>query len=245
MRILIIPDIHGRQFWRAAEEMIDDYSKVVFLGDYHDPYAFEGIKTKDSGQNFMDIVDFAQKNRDKVLLLCGNHDLSYVDGMSVGADRYDSTHEETLYEIFRDNDDLFRLAYAEDVDGTEVLFTHAGVLKTWYTNRLKGVPCNPYAIADELNTWFEEKKNSRYLYDVGVSRGGRGVGSCVWADVSEFADEDEVMPFYQIFGHTAQRKYDDKGFIVFSDPVITSRYACLDTACLYELYDGQIHAIKL
>lgn len=33
--ILIIPDVHGRTFWKYA---IDKYDKVIFLGDYLDPY---------------------------------------------------------------------------------------------------------------------------------------------------------------------------------------------------------------
>ena len=41
-KILIIPDVHGRRFWRDAIES-DDYDKVIFLGDYLDPYPDEGI----------------------------------------------------------------------------------------------------------------------------------------------------------------------------------------------------------
>ena len=36
--LLIIPDIHGRSFWKkAVEENIDRVSKVIFIGDYLDP----------------------------------------------------------------------------------------------------------------------------------------------------------------------------------------------------------------
>ena len=41
-KILIIPDVHGRTFWRAALET-GNYEKVIFLGDYVDPYVYEGI----------------------------------------------------------------------------------------------------------------------------------------------------------------------------------------------------------
>ena len=39
MKILIIPDIHGRDFWIEPCKHIDEFDKVIFLGDYHDPYS--------------------------------------------------------------------------------------------------------------------------------------------------------------------------------------------------------------
>ena len=57
---LLIPDIHGRIFWKEA---IEYYSKekypnlvIVFLGDYVDPYDFEGITRKDAIDNFKEII---------------------------------------------------------------------------------------------------------------------------------------------------------------------------------------------
>ena len=41
-KILIIPDVHGRSFWKKAVET-GDYEKVVFLGDYADPYEWVTI----------------------------------------------------------------------------------------------------------------------------------------------------------------------------------------------------------
>lgn len=42
-KILIIPDVHGRTFWKYAIDNIDKYDKVIFLGDYLDPYFWEVI----------------------------------------------------------------------------------------------------------------------------------------------------------------------------------------------------------
>ena len=47
MKILVIPDIHGRCFWRLHVNNIDKYDKVVFLGDYVDPYGPENITEED------------------------------------------------------------------------------------------------------------------------------------------------------------------------------------------------------
>ena len=39
MKILVIPDVHCRKFWRQCIfDNIDKVEKVVFLGDYFDPY---------------------------------------------------------------------------------------------------------------------------------------------------------------------------------------------------------------
>ena len=41
--IAIIPDVHGRQFWKDVIPRKDEFEKIIFLGDYLDPYGFEGI----------------------------------------------------------------------------------------------------------------------------------------------------------------------------------------------------------
>lgn len=38
---LIIPDVHGRDFWKDAANRFP--GNIVFLGDYLDPYPLEGI----------------------------------------------------------------------------------------------------------------------------------------------------------------------------------------------------------
>ena len=76
MKILIIPDVHGRTFWHKAKEMIDSVDKVVFLGDYLDPYPSEGITTEQAIEEFKDIIQFKKDNMDKVILLLGNHKIN-------------------------------------------------------------------------------------------------------------------------------------------------------------------------
>ena len=73
--ILVCGDIHGRRFWKKPCENIEDYDKVIFLGDYLDPYDFEGITVIDAIKNFEEIIEFKKNNVDKVILLLGNHDM--------------------------------------------------------------------------------------------------------------------------------------------------------------------------
>ena len=75
---LILPDIHGRTFWVEPCKNKDNYDKIIFLGDYLDPYLFENISEEKAIENFKKIIHFKKKNTDKVILLLGNHDCPYA-----------------------------------------------------------------------------------------------------------------------------------------------------------------------
>ena len=46
--ILVLPDIHGRKFWKEKCQDITKYDRVIFLGDYFDPYDFEYITVEEA-----------------------------------------------------------------------------------------------------------------------------------------------------------------------------------------------------
>ena len=56
--MIIIPDVHGRTFWKDAIKERQEGEKVIFLGDYHDPYRNEGITTEESFVNFEELNKF-------------------------------------------------------------------------------------------------------------------------------------------------------------------------------------------
>ena len=73
-QLLAIGDVHGRTFWKdAVEKHADNVDKIIFLGDYLDPYKWENITRKDAIRNFQEIIDYKSNNKDKVILLLGNH----------------------------------------------------------------------------------------------------------------------------------------------------------------------------
>ena len=71
--IAIIPDVHGRQFWKDIIPRKDEFEKIIFLGDYLDPYWFEGISNLNALDNFKEILEFKKENLEKVILLIANH----------------------------------------------------------------------------------------------------------------------------------------------------------------------------
>lgn len=71
MKIIVISDTHGRDLWKdQVKEPADMY---IFIGDYFDSFDIDGQTQID---NFKDILTFYQENKDKVVLLAGNHCLS-------------------------------------------------------------------------------------------------------------------------------------------------------------------------
>lgn len=218
MKTLIIPDVHGRPFWKQAIELIDTVDKIIFLGDYVDPYDFEGISQNDALQALKEIVDFATNHKDKVVLLFGNHCLHYVYDIfktEASGGRIDKKNYLHIKQIYLNNLDLFKLAYEITENDKHYLFSHAGVCKDWY-EKYKDLIGD--LNADNLNKLLTTSNGIRSLCDVGYSRWGDSkVGSIVWADI----DDHKIEPLeniYQIFGHTQQAENEQ----------INDNYACLD-----------------
>ena len=57
---------------------MDAVDRVVFLGDYLDPYEGEDGMAEDIYENMMEIIALKQRNMEKVVLLKGNHDQHYA-----------------------------------------------------------------------------------------------------------------------------------------------------------------------
>ena len=71
-KILIVPDIHGRDFWRVIKKYDLYYiDKIIFLGDYLDPYPQEypDLNKEELYQktykNLIDIISLKKDNINK------------------------------------------------------------------------------------------------------------------------------------------------------------------------------------
>ena len=230
-KILIIPDVHGRTFWRTALDT-GNYEKIIFLGDYVDPYVYEGIDKLQALSNFKAILSLKMIYRDKVVLLLGNHDLCYYSDHyrnKVGGDRYDYEHEKELQQLFRSRTDLFKLAHEETLGGKHYLFSHAGITMTWLKQN-SGIIVKPDAA--HLNHLLDTNKGMDTLAQVGAARWGiYPSGSMVWADIEELLESNPLSDTYQIVGHTMQ----------LEGPIVTDKAACLDCRAGFSLNEkGEI-----
>lgn len=256
-KLLIFPDIHGRTFWKEHIDKIKEYDKIIFLGDYMDPYDFEKISVEDALINFEEIIDFANENIDKVIVLLGNHDMPYYSQEYKNFAWYHCRHSKKFHNdiagLFTENKDLFQIAYQYD----NILFTHAGVtpgwLKTVFTEDYKLTSLND--LVWSLNNLVNTPEGLKYLYMISEDRGGRDrYASCIWADASDTMWYQEKMknPAYpvqpimkvrQVYGHTLQAFYNNEGGIDFGKAIENGNNKMLDTGCGYEL-DTETYTIK-
>ena len=207
-KILIVPDVHGRSFWHKAEELINEVDKVVFLGDYLDPYSYEGITFDMAMEEFHKILKFAES--DKVILLVGNHDMHYIRTDFMDCSRMNRLQRQDIHELYMKHLDKFNLIYKiED----KWLCSHAGVYSDWMEM------C--YFTLETLEDFqqFLKDNNEPSLECLSYYRGGwNRTGSCIWADIRE-SDRYELLPgFKHIVGHTQLNE----------EPYITDSVACLD-----------------
>lgn len=241
MKILIIPDVHGRDFWRYPIK--EEWDKIVFLGDYTDPYPGEAPQSEVL-TNIIDIVDFKDKNPDKVILLWGNHDLpywceEYRKGINYWC-RHDNLRHEDIQAFFNENLDKFQWAYQEG----KFLFTHAGI-NNWFA-KLLGKDYGEVN-AYNINDFFNHKENQIFLAMVSMYRGGlERFSSPVWADIHEHygvVPNKYIKDYYQIFGHTySKQQIITKDWAMLD---VGGEYAYLDNGILKNQYDIKFNLTKL
>lgn len=216
--MIIIPDVHGRVFWKEIVKNSED--KIIFLGDYVDPYPGENISLTGALDNLSEIIDYKKSNPSKVILLLGNHDFMYMDSEhNKYSCRHDFENEPKITKLLMNNRDLFQMNYSIEVKNKLYIFSHAGILKPWiekYKNLFGNFPESIDKINELYKKWDPEFISS--LLEISYYRGGwSDFGSMIWSDVREHSVSCEEN-VYQIFGHTQLK---DK-------PIIEKHFADLD-----------------
>ena len=231
--MIIIPDIHGRDYW--IEPVLQHLGKehILFLGDYLDPYDYEGIDAADAFKGFLGILEVKKLAPEKVTLLLGNHDLHYLH-FELSGGRQDFLRGGQIKQLLRENAPLFDISAVRTVGGKEFLFSHAGIRKGWLNEHADLFPDNGADVACNVlnDMWHDQNWRPillNILSDVPVSRGGNApYGSPVWNDIEDMADDlDEFPGYFQVFGHSQQDK----------DPVIGDHFACLDCRRAFRIND--------
>ena len=209
--ILILPDIHGRDFYRdAIQDAVSCNIEIVCLGDYLDPYSGDSLHENGVLRPLNELLELKRSRPHMTHLLLGNHDCSYLYDRNVCPVRYDSMNAALYHEIFSNNASQFSLFHDTTIAGRRFLMSHAGVTRGWlYETGKKSL--------DELLEWLrygymefciDPKKDIiwRHLSHRGEERGGWDkAGSIIWADFWEHVDKFNDLhdpDLTQIVGHT-------------------------------------------
>lgn len=197
MKIIVLGDIHGRYDWKQIV-LNNTFDLIVFIGDYldtHDP--------NNSGSqqlnNLADILEYKKQNKDKVVLLFGNHDFHYL---STSKHKYSGfqavfkfNFQELLHKAIDQN--LIQMCFKYK----DILFTHAGITKTWCKNN----NINLENIEQSINDLFKYKPNSfeftpgdRFdMYGDDIEQ------TPIWVRPYSLR-KDKLDNFRQVVGHTTQ-----------------------------------------
>lgn len=223
MKLLTISDLHGRSVWQEAD--IDQYDRVIFLGDYTDSHVFDDETIY---RNLLNIIWLKHQNPHKVVLLIGNHDAQYLHFPYYRCSGFRERAQGQLSSLFSMNASLFQIAHQE----RDYLFSHAGVTKKWLAHFLVKIgsesnecksACNLAGLLNEAHG--REMRFRDLLFDVGPKRGGvQAFGGPIWADRSE-TSADFLMGFRQVVGHTPvfdfSTIYGGSGSITYTDVLQT------------------------
>lgn len=271
--MIIVPDIHGRRFWREIIFTKTENEEVVFLGDYLDNYEGEvdeytgaPITEEDAIENFREILEYKKENPDTVTLLLGNHDAEYLFKECYPCRMYHSRREE-ICKLFEENRDLFLISKEIVYNGKLFLFTHAGITphflvqKHCYEENLSGKDARDawekYDVTEEMISDYGRELNEMWknkdenlgavLGHIGSSRGGRGYGSPVWADCNELLDWFAYTQFIKepkMYQVVGHSQYNPKN--CWSDEPyfrIHEHAACLDCRTAFRLYYFEDEAV--
>jgi len=228
-RILVVPDVHGRLFWKEpVRKYINTVDRVVFLGDYLDPYEDEDGLADDIYLNLMEIIALKEENMEKVVLLKGNHDQHYASEHFeelAGGTRLDQQNWNKYHQAFVDYKGFFKIAHIETINGLPHVFTHAGLTLYWLkkvNDIIWQLPDNYISIDDpaiieRINLLDDNGQGQDLLAIVGRQRSwfGEKTGSVLWADIEEHAIPHAPKAYglnkvFQVFGHTKLNKDYDK-----------------------------------
>ena len=225
-KILIMPDVHGRDFWIEPVKKVinsEDYF-IVFLGDYLSCYPYEWEPGIDYNQiaieRFEEVLKFKNDNPDKVVLLMGNHDFGCFNS-NICECRTDWKNWDKINKMFFDNIKSFDLAWETKIGDKRYFFSHAGVKKGWFENWVKDnlfkwdrdeLPSADY-FNNLFHTAYDDGRSfdTKFTHDFETAIGiystyrgwyGRDYGSIVWADIREYGMGPEYDNVVFICGHT-------------------------------------------
>ena len=214
MKIIAIGDIHGRDHWKqiVAKEHFD---KLIFIGDYFDSHDETGPARQK--KNFKEMMAYKEHNPGKVVLLTGNHGYHYLENAGETYGGYQVKQKESIRALLQPavDEGLLQMCFA----WRHLLFSHAGVTKTWcHHNR---IPTDHPAKA--INALFKADPGA-FGFTPGMHNdplGNEAEQTPIWVRPESLL-KDGLDTWIQVVGHTVQQKLARIGNVFFIDTLGTS-----------------------
>lgn len=213
-KVVVIGDIHGKSVWKEIVNKETDADTIIFIGDYLDSW---DISPTMMAENFQEIVKFKKDSNKEVVLLVGNHDLSYISS-SCRCSGYnlelDSLVGRYITKLF--NDKFIKTFHIEG----NILFSHAGVTKSWLSNTVNYLNIESKNIFTQINIInslvAEAPSLLKYVaYDTS-NRGFHIDQGPVWVRPPSLL-ENKLDTIEQVVGHTQYTDIYSKDNIHFID----------------------------
>jgi len=209
LKIIALGDTHGRDHWKeiAASNRFD---KLIFIGDYFDSHGELSADIQIS--NFKEIVLFKKSFPEKVILLLGNHDYHYLDQTFGKYTGYQHEYENEISDLLVNavDEKLIQIAFIWQ----RFLFTHAGVTKTWCSD--KSIDLRD--LENSINSLFISAPKS-FMFNPGIcgsSSGDDVTQSPIWVRPNSLL-QDKIDNYIQIVGHTQYSRIEIRDNVAFID----------------------------
>lgn len=193
-KIGVISDLNNKTIWKKFinNKSVDEW---IFLGNIIDIKHRDDI---DSSKNLDQVLQLKIDNPNKITLLLGNNELSYLDtrfrrGYQHLAEISKFSH------LLRLNKSLFKIAHSIQ----NYLFTHAGVCEEWLTEVTSELETCGFPKAG-LSNALNKMNDKDYMQLHRIGKGNGGYYNCGGITM---AHKDELFTgiiagWHQIVGHT-------------------------------------------
>lgn len=215
MKIVSIPDLHGKDVWmKIVEKEANSTDKFVFSGDYFDSF---DIPFLDQMHNFNNLINFKKENPNKVVLLFGNHDFHYIGSIGEQYSGYQQLKSIDIREAIHNalDENLIQMCYVFN----NFLFCHAGLSRTWVSQNLEEHIIND-DIETAVNSLFKQNpaafKWVRDTFKYTDPYGDNIFQGPLWIRPRSLK-KDMIAGYTQIVGHTRQDNIILNDNVIFTD----------------------------
>ena len=215
MKIAVLSDIHQTVFWKKVADQKDNFDRIVFLGDEFDCWENKWPFQMDNAEA---IIEFKEKNTEKVDLCWSNHAISYfLDEKCSG---YQREYAFDIKEFYNNNKKYYNPVYVYD----KWIFSHAGVSQKWMEHNFIN------ELSDINQIFLHRPQIFKWIGPEGS--GNNSIEGPLWIRPDALL-KNYVPNYNQIMGHTENIEpiitKKDKQTFVFCDTNEHNMLSIIDT----------------